>query len=207
MRSIKVTVKNIHSVVAAAAEALRAGQVIVYPTETFYGLGCDATNKLAVASIFKIKGRDDKKALPVIVSSLAMLKKYFLLNLPAQNLIKKYQPGPLSLVLNFSEYGKKAFGKSINKKSFDGGARISSHKVAAVITKKLGRPLVSTSANPSGRPAASDAQAVINYFKNKKFQPDIIIDAGKLPPSKGSTFVDVRDGGIKVLRQGDVIIK
>ena len=199
MKIIVFDQKNANEVV----RFLQAGKVIAYPTETVYGLGCDAFNGLANKKIFKIKGRASDKALPVLVSSVSMLKKYFKINNLAKQLINKYWPGPLTLVLDFNENGKKKF-QSINKKNYSGAVRISSSDIATKIIKKLGSPLVSTSANPSGEPAALDTQTISRYFKNKKNKPDIIIEGGNLKESKGSTIVDARNGEIKILRQGDL---
>ena len=199
MKIIALDQKNANEV----ARFLQAGKVIAYPTETVYGLGCDAFNGLANKKIFKIKGRVSDKALPVLVSSVSMLKKYFKINNLAKQLINKYWPGPLTLVLDFNENGKKKF-QSINKKNYSGAVRISSSVIATKIIKKLGSPLVSTSANPSGEPAALDTQTISRYFKNKKNKPDIIIEGGNLKESKGSTIVDARNGEIKILRQGDL---
>jgi L-threonylcarbamoyladenylate synthase len=212
----KISAQTIGKIVAA----LKQGKIIIYPTETFYGLGCDATNARAVKKIYKIKGRAENKALPFLVASLTMARKYLVFNEQTKKLSRQFWPvsvpshsrlhrgksGPLSLVLDFSEYGRKIFKRSINKNSFDAGVRISSNKIATLIVKKLGKPLISTSANPSGKPVASDAQTVVKYFQYKKFKPDIIIDAGKLPPSLGSTFVDARGDKIKILRKGNLII-
>ncbi|MDP3900031.1 MAG: L-threonylcarbamoyladenylate synthase [bacterium] len=207
MTIIKIDKNKIDKeIISQLADFLQQGKVIVYPTETFYGLGCDSTNIIAVKKVYQIKGRSFNKPLPVIVASQAMLKTYFVINSAAKKLIKKYLPGPLSLVLNYNEHGKKIFKKSINQKSFDGGVRISSNEIATFLSKSLKKPITSTSANPSGRPSALDAPTVIKYFKNQKYQPDYIIDAGKLPKSKGSTFVDARDGEVKILRQGDLKI-
>ena len=184
--------------------ALKRGKIVVYPTETFYGIGCDATNAKAVAKIFKIKGRQRNKALPFLVSDIKMARKYLRFNRQAKMLAAKFWPGPLSLVLDFNANGRKIFKKSINQKSFDAGARISSNKIAALIVKKLGKPLISTSANLSGWPAASEAKTVIKYWQRRKFKPDVIIDAGKLPPSFGSTLADARSGKIIILRKGDL---
>jgi len=184
--------------------ALKRGKIVVYPTETFYGIGCDATNAQAVAKIFKIKGRQRNKALPFLVSDIKMARKYLRFNRQAKMLAAKFWPGPLSLVLDFNANGRKIFKKSINQKSFDAGARISSNKIAALIVKKLGKPLISTSANLSGWPAASEAKTVIKYWQRRKFKPDVIIDAGKLPPSFGSTLADARSGKIIILRKGDL---
>ena len=205
MKVIKIDNNKISAqIIAKITRALKQGEVVVYPTETFYGLGCDATNAQAVAKIFKIKGRQRNKALPFLVSDIKMARKYLRFNRQAKMLAAKFWPGPLSLVLDFNANGRKIFKKSINQKSFDAGARISSNKIAALIVKKLGKPLISTSANLSGWPAASEAKTVIKYWQRRKFKPDVIIDAGKLPPSLGSTLVDARSGKIIILRKGDL---
>ncbi|PIT93569.1 threonylcarbamoyl-AMP synthase [Candidatus Falkowbacteria bacterium CG10_big_fil_rev_8_21_14_0_10_43_11] len=193
-------------IIKEITEELKRGKIIVYPTETFYGLGCDATNARAVKKIYQIKGRAENKALPFLVCNLAMARKYLEFNGLAKQLAKQYWSGPLSLVLPFNVYGRKFFKHSINSKNFDGGVRISSNKLATLLVKKLGKPLISTSANLSNQPSTGDVPIIINYFKNKKYQPDIIIDAGKLPLSLGSTFLDARSGEIKILRQGDLKI-
>ncbi|MCK9581872.1 MAG: L-threonylcarbamoyladenylate synthase, partial [Methanoregula sp.] len=154
--------------------------------------------------IFQIKGRARTKALPLLVLSLAMAQKYFIVTPLAKQLAKKYWPGSLTLVLDYNEAGKRIFKKTINKNSFDAGVRVSGNYFATALVKKLGAPLVSTSANLAGKPAALSAPEVFNYFKNKKYQPDIIVDGGTLKASKGSTVVDVRDGKVKIVRQGDI---
>lgn len=179
---------------------LKQGKVIVYPTETFYGLGCDATKPRAIAKIYKIKGRGKNKALPFLVAGRKMAEEYLVFNRTARQLAKKYWPGSLSLVLPLNRKGKKIFKRT------DGGVRISSNKFAAALVKKLGKPLISTSANPTGRPAVGSAAATIKYFRYRKLRPDLIIDAGKLAESKGSTFVSLTGNKPVILRQGDIKI-
>jgi len=193
MRVIILNKKNYRAALSEVSAALRIGKVIAYPTDTLYGLGCDATNARAVAKIFQIKGRARTKALPLLVLSLAMAQKYFIVTPLAKQLAKKHWPGPLTIILNYNNDGRR-----------DAGVRISSHKIATALVRKLGAPLVSTSANLAGKPAALSAPEVFNYFKNKKYQPDIIVDGGTLKASKGSTVVDVRDGKVKIVRQGDI---
>jgi len=208
MEIVKVNPKKINfKIINKIAGALKKGKVIAYPTDTFYGLGCDATNARAVLKIYKIKGRPQDKALPFLVASRAMAQKYLRFNREAKALAAKFWSGPLSLVLDFNAKGREVFKHSINKNDFSAGVRVSSNKIAAALVKKIGRPLISTSANPSGKPAANNMQTVIKYFQSKKFKPDIIMDAGKLPPSLGSTFVDARSGKIKILRRGDIKLK
>jgi len=196
---------------------LQTGKVTAYPTETVYGLGCDATNQLAVKNIFRIKGRQSDKALPILVSSIAMLKKYFIIDIYSHRLVDKYwnsrspeydpQKLVLTLILNFNCHGREIFKRFINQKNFDAAVRVCRHPEVARIIKKLRKPLVATSANPSGQPAALNAQDVLNYFKNNKNKPDVIWDGGNLKKSKGSTLIDFRSGKIKILRNGNLSAK
>lgn len=202
MEVIKVRSGKIDSwAVVLALKYLRQGKTIIYPTETFYGLGCDATNSRAVAKIYLIKGRRKQKALPFLLADFKMAKDWLVFSRLALTLAKRYWPGPLSLVLPLTEKGGKNFRRA------DAGARISSHPFAATLVKKLGQPLISTSANLSAHPASRSAAEAIKYFKNRKYRPDLIIDAGRLPKSLGSTFVDLTGAKPIILREGDIKIK
>lgn len=198
---IKLTAKNTQKVIDQAAAELLAGKTIVYPTETYYGLGCSVLNIKAVRKIYKIKGREKKKALPFLLADIGMAKKYLKLNYFALKIAKKYWPGPLSLVLPTTAIGRRALGAT------DAGARISSYKFATELVRALGQPLVSTSANPSSQPSAASAATVIKYFSHRRYKPDIVIDAGRLPKSKGSTFVKITGSKIEILRLGDINLK
>lgn len=187
-------------VIDFVVRALRDGKVIAYPTETVYGLGCDATNKKAVKKIYAIKGKSEQKQLLVLVASLAMAKEYALFNKTALAFAKKFWPGALTLVLRTSPEGKKIFGTPTI------GVRISSHPIAQSIVKSLGVPLISTSANATGQPAAQSGQAAIEAFAKSDSEPDLILDAGKLKKSKGSTIVDCTGEDIKIIRKGDLKI-
>lgn len=200
-------------VIDFVVRALREGKVIAYPTETVYGLGCDATNKRAVNKIYSIKGKSEQKQLLVLVASLAMAKKYVEFNKMAAKLAKEYWPhsakasrgmphakGALTLVLPTTPLGKKTFGAPTL------GVRISSNVIAQSIVKTLGEPLISTSANFTGEVAAKSGQEVIDSFTKNNLEPDLILDAGKLKKSKGSTIVDCTGAEIRILRQGDLKI-
>jgi len=196
----KLTAKNAQEVINQSIAKLIAGGTVVYPTETFYGLGCAAGNVKAVRKIYLIKGRGKSKSLPFLLADMRMANKYLKFNPTAIKLAKNYWPGPLSLVLPTTAFGRKLLGGA------DAGVRISSNKFAAGLVKALGRPLVSTSANPSGQAAPLSATAVIRYFRHRRYKPDLIIDAGRLPKSKGSTFVDLTGKAPEILRQGDIKI-
>jgi len=203
MQVIKITSINFNQSVKNAILVLKRGGVIAYPTETAYGLGADFLNPVAVRKVYQIKGRDYKKPLSVIVSSLAMAKRFVKFNRLSLALVKKYWPGPLTLILNFQLSILNEF-KIDNYKTL--GLRISSNKLATLIVKKFGRPITATSANISGKGECFLAKEVVNQFKNRKYQPDLIIDAGKLPKKRMSTIVRITNNQIEVLRQGSVKI-
>jgi len=182
------------------AKQLRAGAVVVYPTDTAYALGCDATNKKAVAHIFKIKGRDEKKAFPMIVADIKMAKKYFgIVHDPLSILARKHWPGPLSIIVK----AKKAIAASALHKG-TAAVRVPDSKIARTLSKHLGRPLVATSANVSGRPPCYSVKAYLAQI-GRNHAPEIVIDAGALRRRTPSTIVKVNDHGeVEVLRKGPV---
>jgi len=183
------------------ADYLERGKIIAYPTETVYGLGCDALNKRAITRLNKMKGRDAGKQLIILVDSMTMAKKYVKFTSEIANIAKTYWPGPLSFILPTTELGRQVF------KTNTLAVRISSNEIATAIVKKIKRPLVSTSANLSGsQPARSGLEAAA-IFIGEQDEPDLILDAGKLKISKGSTILDCTLAEISIVRQGDVKFK
>jgi L-threonylcarbamoyladenylate synthase len=212
MKIIKVN-NNINQVLKEAVLLLKKGGVIVYPTETSYGLGCDATNRRAVKKIFKIKKRDRQKSLTLIGSSFKMVKDYVDFDKISWQLAKKYWPGPLTLILSKktkklapTKEGKKVY-TDLDSQNTNFGIRISSQPVALNLVKILNRPLISTSANISGDEPAYSVTEILKQFKKKKNQPDLILDYGKLKKVKTSTVVKVENNKIKILRKGPISIK
>ncbi len=183
-----------------AVALLQGDRVIVYPTDTAYGLGCDALNKKAVKRIYKIKNRPAAKALPTIVGSLNLAKKFFKFTPQELRLAKKYWPAPLSLVLEI-----KGSGFGIRDSGLRIAVRVPDSKIARFLSSKLDRPIVSTSANISGKGECYSIKDVLKQFENKKHQPDLILDGGKLKKRKPSTIIQVKDGEIEILRKGPVL--
>lgn len=188
-------------VIDFVVRALREGKVIAYPTETVYGLGCDATNKRAIKKIYALKGKSESKLLLVLVANMAMAKKYVVFSKAAAVIAKENWPGALTLILPTTLSGKKIFGSSTL------GLRVSSNPIACAIVKSLGVPLISTSANLTNQEPARSGREVIDIFAQASTEPDLILDAGKLKKSKGSTIVDCTGSDMKIIRQGDVKIK
>lgn len=180
---ISVTDKN---AVKYALQVLRQGGVIVYPTESSYGIGADFSNEKAVRRIFRIKGRIKGKKLSVIVGSIAAIKKYAIIRKDAAALARKFMPGPLTLVVNAKPKGTIAF-------------RIPSHPFALSLAKRYKKPITATSANISDKPSLYKIKDVIRIFGGSV---DLIIDAGDLPKNKPSTIYDLSKK--KLLRKGPV---
>lgn len=176
---------------------LKNNGLIIYPTETSYGLGADATNQKAVDLIFKIKQRSKKKTLPLIAGSVAMVIKNCELGKIEKNLAQKYWPGPLTLVLK-SKDAKLA--KGVTSKDKTVAIRVSSNKIAKNIAQKLGNPIISTSANITGEVEGFNFEDIKNIFA--KFKNIMFIDGGRLPKSEPSTILSIVDDKIVILRQG-----
>jgi L-threonylcarbamoyladenylate synthase len=172
--------------------------VIVFPTETLYGLGADALDSAAVEKVFEIKGRDPANPIPVLVAGRAMLE-VLVAEIPplAEKLMASFWPGPLTIVLP----ARKNIPAPLVNTAGGVGARISSNPVAAALVERFGRPLTATSANPSGQPGARTVAEAKDYFAG---QIDCFIDGGELKSKTGSTVVEVREKGLRIIRIGEV---
>jgi len=187
------------------SESLLKGNVLVYPTETCYGLGCDATNVEAVNRIFQIKKRKEDKPMLVIFESVESAKQWVKWNDTLESLAQKYWPGALTVVAHILP--EATIAKNLIGADGTIAFRVSSHPFVRELTKKLSRPLVSTSANIAGEPNPYTVSAVIQAFETESYQPDIVIDAGELPFAPPSTIVQVNEKNeIQILRQGKVEI-
>jgi len=175
-----------------AAQFLKKGEIIIYPTETSYGIGADIENKKALEKIYAIKQRPIEKQLIYLVSTISMAKKYAIITKDHEKLIKRFMPGPLTLVAK----GNK---NNINEFAF----RISSNKLANSIVKAFGKPIASTSANFTGDPPLYKIRDVFKHFQD---QVSLIIDAGDLPVTQSSTVVDLFNG-ITIRREGPITKK
>ena len=176
---------------------LRRGQVIVFPTETLYGLGADALSPSAVEKVFQLKGRNPANPIPVLIADRAMLA-LLAADVPAlaEKLISAFWPGPLTIILP----ARSDLPKTLVNSSGGIGVRISSEPIAAELVQSLGRPLTATSANPSGQPAARRIEEARNYFSGAI---DIFIDGGELTSKTGSTVVEVVGERLRINLQPD----
>jgi L-threonylcarbamoyladenylate synthase len=178
--------------------ALKRGDVIVFPTETVYGVGADALNSAAVEKVFQLKGRDAANPIPVLIADRGMLCT-LVADIPplAEKLIARFWPGPLTIIFP----ARDDIPRPLVNAAGGVGVRVSSQAIAGELIKALGRPLTATSANPSGRPAARTAQEAKEYFSG---QIDIFVDGGKLTSQTGSTVVELLGDSLRIIRAGDV---
>ncbi|MBW2039299.1 MAG: threonylcarbamoyl-AMP synthase [Deltaproteobacteria bacterium] len=177
------------------AEVIKKGGVVTYPTETLYGLGANPFYPEAIKRLYEIKGRDEAKPVPFLIKDLQMLAALVEEVPPlGKTLIKKYWPGPLTLIFRVKE------GLPFPVQWEEGkiGLRISSHPIARMILETLETPLTSTSANLAGTEDLTDIQTLYQFFGDKV---DLIIDGGKVP-GIGSTVVDLTLTPPKIVREG-----
>ena len=181
-----------------AVTAIRQGEVIVFPTETFYGLGADALNSAAVEKVVSLKGRNLESPIAVIVADREMLREVVTVVPPtALRLMERFWPGPLTLVLP----AKKTLPAPLLNSSGGVGIRISSHPAATRLARELGRPLTATSANPSGKEPARTVEEAMGYFSGRV---EIFLDGGRLKGTKGSTVVEIVQGKLRIIREGEI---
>jgi len=180
---------------AEALECLRAGGVVVFPTETSYGMGCRAFDPHAVARVVAAKVRPDGKPLPVLLPSIEALRKRQP-ETPLLLLAERFWPGPLTLVVP-AFLGLPAV---VTADTNMVGVRASGHPVARRLVLGLGEPMVATSANRSGRPPAAcvedcDASGLVGV--------DGVVDSGVVP-GEHSTVVGLVNGELRFHRRGPI---
>lgn len=200
MRILKVSPRNFTEVIGKAIKSIRKGEVIVCPTDTVYGFLCDATNKKAVERLLKIKKRPKGKPIPIFIKDLEMAKNFAIFSKDQEIFLRKVWPGKVTVILK----RKKRLPKILFGDRKTIGLRIPKYKLVNILLSKLNLPLTGTSANISGRQASTKIREVLNQFEDKKFQPDLILDAGNLKSSFPSTVINLTCKKLKVLRKGAV---
>lgn len=184
-----------------AGRILRAGGVVAYPTETFYGLGVDARNEAAIRKLFSVKKRPADRPVLVLIHSRKMLLEW-VKSVPeaASTLMTSFWPGGLTLVFDA--------GPRVSPLITGGGGkigvRLSSHPVAAALSRATDAPISGTSANVSGFPPCRRASEVSAVFRTGV---DLVLDGGETPGKRGSTVVDVTVTPPKILRQGAITLE
>jgi L-threonylcarbamoyladenylate synthase len=184
--------------IALAVAAMRAGEAVVYPTETFYGIGVDAFAPAALERIFAIKGRDAAKTIALIAHDEAAAFT-IAREVPdtARRLARAFWPGPLTIVMP----ARDGIPAALIGPGGGVGVRVSSHPLASALARSLGRPITATSANMAGEaPAQTLAQAQAALGKQIK----VFVEGGKLTGGAPSTVVECTHQGWQILRAGAI---
>jgi L-threonylcarbamoyladenylate synthase len=174
--------------VKKAVDFLRAGKIVIFPTDTVYGLLALASNKKAVDKIYKIKKRPKSKPLPTFVKSFAAAKELAEINKNQEKIIKKYWPGKYTFILN-KKYGSGTIA-----------LRIPKYKPLNNLLKRVNAPLAQTSVNISGQPPLTKIKDILEIF-GVASGVDLIINGGNLPNRKPSTIIDLIKEKNKILRK------
>lgn len=182
-------------IIQGVADMLKDGKLIVYPTDTIYGIGCDILNKKSVQTIQTIKNRKKQKPLSIICSDLKDISRWAVVSNTQYKILKKYIPGPYTFILKASSGAPKIL-QDPKRKTI--GIRIPDNKICLELVSGLGNPIVTTSVNLAGE---------VNYInpldikKDWYGKVDLILDAGQLN-NEPSTIISLVDDNIEILRQG-----
>ena len=181
-----------------AAELLRAGGIVAYPTETVYGLAADTANESAIKRLFEVKQRKADQAILILIPSVNALNDYAAHVPPlAAHLVKQFWPGDLTLIFKASPHVSPLLTGGSGKI----GIRLSSHPVAAALAREMGRAITSTSANVSGSPPCRHPVELPDVFGDRV---DLVLDAGPSGGGTPSTVLDITTDPPKILREGHI---
>jgi L-threonylcarbamoyladenylate synthase len=190
--ALTISLSDHNTAFEAALAAIQADGLVIYPTDTLYGIGCDATSVQAVKRLRALKQRDSAKPLSIIVSDFAMLLRYCILTPEQEKICQELLPGPYTFILPLRQYLPVS-------DDLEAGIRVPEHAFMRSICKSSGVPIVSTSANLSGEKDAAELSGISRSILEGC---DLAIDGGKCKYAQGSTVIDLIR--MKVLRKGAV---
>jgi len=189
METKKADFNNLNrKLITEIVDIIKNGGVIAMPTDTVYGLVCDATNKEAVRKIFEIKKREESKPISIFINSIKMARKYVKIEKAQEECLKT---GDTCI---FSSKERMSLNRTL-------GIRLPKSELIMQIIKKLKVPLAQTSANISGQLPINNIREINLLFKKQETQPDLIIDAGNLLEHKASKVIDLTSDEPKIIRE------
>lgn len=201
MEVVKLSKTNIDLVIKKTIETLKNGGLFIYPTETCYGIGADATNQKAIDKLLKYKKKRNDKPISVVVSDVKMASKYVHINKMAKNIYANFLPGPVTVVSR----GRGKFARNVESSTGTQGIRVPKYELVLDIVKEYKKPFTATSANASYKKTPYTVKDIFdNISERQKKLIDLVIDAGKLPKNPPSTVVDTTLENIEILREGSI---
>ena len=180
--------------VSRTVAVLKDGGIVVYPTDTHYGIGCDIMNKKAIERIYQLKQRDKKKPFSFICADLKNISNYAKVSNYAYKTMRRLLPGPYTFILE----GSKLVPKIMLTKRRTAGIRVPNHKICMALVQELGNPIITTSATMPDGSILDDASLIHDFFKNRI---DIVID-GSLVPGNASSVISLINDDPEILRKG-----
>jgi tRNA threonylcarbamoyl adenosine modification protein (Sua5/YciO/YrdC/YwlC family) len=175
-------------------ELLRKGAVIAYPTDTFYGIGCDIMNKKAIERIYQLKQRDKSKPFSFICSDLKNISDYAKVSNYGYKTMRRCLPGPYTFILD----GSRLVPQIMLTKRKTAGIRVPNHPICLELVKALGNPIISTSATTLENEVLNEPFLIREYFDHRV---QVVVDGGQVP-GKPSSIVSLVDDAPEVIRRG-----
>jgi L-threonylcarbamoyladenylate synthase len=206
MKVINIDINDAAKFDLAIKEVIKcfeSGGSVIYPTDTLYGLGCDALNEKAVDIIFRIKRRGLDKAVSVMVRNIEEIKKYAYINEKKELIARRLLPGPYTLIFE----SKNVIPNIISGGKTSIGFRVPDSEVTRKICENYEKPIVTTSVNLSGKEALNDPFKIVDLFRNIAPRPDIILDFGKIINPIPSTVIDLSGRDPRIIRSGVKSVK
>lgn len=197
MELIRLTDKNLKDAAHRAADVLRQGGIVAYPTDTIYGLAVDPWNSEALERMKELKGRERKKPISVLVPDVHHIKECGELTPSAKALAEKFLPGPLTLVVPAKS--RMPEGVMLNGTI---GIRIPNDPFCLALAKAYGQPFTTTSANKAGMAVPDDVEGIMREFARELHHIALIVDGGPRKGSTPSTVVSCVGDTPYVLREG-----
>jgi tRNA threonylcarbamoyl adenosine modification protein (Sua5/YciO/YrdC/YwlC family) len=177
-----------------AVEILRGGGIVIYPTDTVYGMGCDLFNKKGIERIYEIQRRDRRQPLSFICADLKDISRYARVSDDAYKIMKRLLPGPYTFILEAS----RAVPKIILPKRQTTGIRVPDNRICQDLVAEMGSPVISTSVKNGEGELLSDPRIIEELFGKRV---DLIIDGGIIAATP-SSVVSLLDEGVEVIRAG-----
>ena len=180
------------------SQIIKEGGIVVFPTDTVYGIGCNPYNENSVKKIYEIKSREKIKSLPVLAYSIDIVKKIGVIDELTHRIIQKNWPGPLTLILELKDQKLK---KSLNLQNKI-AVRIPDSECTLKLLEKC-ELIVGTSANISGNSSHTDPDNCLKNIKNY----DLFLNGGTITSKGESTIIEIKNETIKIIREGVLIME
>jgi len=204
MDLVKLTNTNQQEVIDETLKVLKEGGLVVFPSDTVYGLLADSTNPKAITKLLSFKDRPVGRAISVFMADKDMVNDYISLSQNGSNVVNNLLPGPFTIVAK----SRHQTDSRLEAENGTLGIRIPDFPLILDLVKNFKKPITATSANLSGKgPVYSISALEKTLSKTKKSFLNLVIDGGRLPKNRPSTVIDTTTGQLKTLRLGDLLPK